>query len=173
VLPRVRAEEIERLVCNALGEGGRADSSDERIRVAQLIVRVVVHKDRVEIVKASAVEDEDDTLVVPAKLGHRNRAKVLDDGTARPDVTIVRAIARAHEWRGWLEQGEVHSYRDIASKADIDASYVQLVLPLAFLDPQITRELLDGRRQISGGLIELLRRGIPAGWQEQRVFFQA
>ena len=35
-----------------------------------------------------------------------------------------------------------------------------------------TRELLDGRRQVSGGLIELLRRGIPHDWQQQRVLFQ-
>ena len=61
--------------------------------------------------------------------------------------------------------------RGIANKADVDASYVQLVLPLAFLDPQITRELLDCRVQVSGGLIELLRRGIPADWQQQRVLF--
>jgi hypothetical protein len=39
-----------------------------------------------------------------------------------------------------------------------------VLLPLAFLDPQITRELLDGRRQVSGGLIEMLRRGFqPIG----------
>lgn len=137
-VPRVRAEEIERLVCKAVG----ADTPIER---------VVVHNDRVEIIKASVGEEEDSTIVVPVKLAHRNRARVLDDGTARPDPVVVRAIARAHEWRGWLEQDEVHSYRDIANKADVDPSYVRLLLPLAFLDPQITRELLDGRRQVSSG----------------------
>jgi DNA invertase Pin-like site-specific DNA recombinase len=160
-VPRVRAEEIERLVSKATGG-----------TTSHPIERVVVHKDRVEIVKASAGEEEGATIVVPMKLAHRNRVRVLDDGTARPDRTIVRAVVRAHEWRGWLEQDEVHSYRDISRKADVDASYVQLVLPLAFLDPQITRELLDGRRQVSGGLIELLRRGIPADWQQQRMLFQ-
>src|SRR5438094_5806745 len=50
-----------------------------------------------------------------AKLAHR----------AGPDPTIVRALARAHEWRGWLEQDEVHFYRDIANKAEVDASYVR------------------------------------------------
>ena len=94
------------------------------------------------------------------------------DQKPRPDPTIVRAITRAHEWRCWLEQDEVHSYREVAKKADVDASYVQLVLPLAFLDPQITREFLDGRRQLSVGLTELLRRGIPADWQQQRMLFQ-
>jgi hypothetical protein len=67
---------------------------------------------------------------------------------------------------------EVHFYRDIANKAEVDASYVQLVLPLAFIDPQLTRELLDGRRGVSGGLMELLRRGIPADCQQQRAYFR-
>ena len=66
----------------------------------------MVHKDKIEIVGASSGE-EGATVVVPVKLAHRNRAKVLDDGTARPDPTIIRAMTRAHEWRGWLEQNEV------------------------------------------------------------------
>jgi hypothetical protein len=89
----------------------------------------------------------------------------------RPDPVVVRAITRAHKWRGWLENDEVHSYRDIAAKADVNPGYVQAVLPLAFLEPRLTRELLDGRRQISRGLMELLRRGIPADWQQQRACF--
>jgi|GEM_PF-1850323 len=79
----------------------------------------------------------------------------------------------AHLLNGRLMQDEVHSYREIANKAGVDASYIQLVLPLAFLDPQLTRKLLDGRRQLRGGLIELLRRGIPADWQQQRALFPA
>ena len=118
-VPRVRAEEIERLVSNAMHEVGRADTSDPEARRPQLIERVVVYKDRVEIQKASAGEEgEDATVMVPVRLGYRNRVRVLDDGTTRPDATIVRAMARAHEWRGWLERDEVHSYRDIANKAD-------------------------------------------------------
>jgi hypothetical protein len=55
----------------------------------------------------------------------------------------------------------------LALKAAVDTGYVQTVLPLAFLDPQLTRELLDGRRQI----LELLRRGIPLDWEQQRAYF--
>jgi hypothetical protein len=47
---------------------------------------------------------------------------------------VVRAIARAHEWRRWLEDDEVHSYRNIATKAAVNPGYVQAVLPLAFPD---------------------------------------
>lgn len=163
-IPRVRAEEIERLVSKALGI--------EEKELTSQVERVVVYDDRIEIAKASVGEEEDAVVAVPARLAFRNRARVLDDGSARPDPTIVRALARAHEWRGWLEQDEVQSYRNVAKKAEVDATYIQLILPLAFLDPQIMRELLDGRRQISGGLIELLRRGIPNDWQQQRLLFQ-
>lgn len=110
-------------------------------------------------------------VTVTAKMVRRNRAEILDDGAPAPDEAVVRTMARAHEWRGWLENGEVRSYRDIASRASVNPGYVQTVLPLAFLEPRLTRELLDGRRRITGGLMELLRRGIPFDWQRQRSVF--
>ena len=72
---------------------------------------------------------------------------------------------------GWPENGEVYSDRDIAAKADVNPGYVRTVLPLAFLEPRLTRELFDGCRQIRGGVMELLRRGIPIGWRQQRAAF--
>ncbi len=164
---RVRAEEIERVVSRAL-TGGLNGNWNELL---QRLGRVVIHRDRVEVQRAAVSEEEEPTIVVPLSLARRNRARVLDDGAAAPGSTIMRAVARAHEWRGWLQQGQVHSYRDIALKATVDASYVRMVLPLAFLDPRLTRELLDGRRQVHGSLTELLRRGIPLDWQQQRVCF--
>ena len=85
-----------------------------------------------------------------AKLAHRNRARILDDGSAGPNPALMRALGRAHEWRGWMEQGEVMSYRAIAKRAGVTPSHVQTILPLAFLAPVLTRELLDGRRQLHG-----------------------
>ena len=90
------------------------------------------------------------TVVVMARLAHRNRARILDDGSAGPDPALLRALGRAHEWRGWMERGEAMSYRAIAKKAGVTSSYVQTILPLAFLAPSLTRELLDGRRQLRG-----------------------
>ena len=175
-VPRVPADEIDRLVRQAIAPALPDGNQDEAVRMA--IERVVVFKDRIEIRKTTAdvVEDDQDAngqqkLIVPARLSQRSRAKILDDGAAAPDPVVIRAIARAHEWRGWLEDNEAHSYRDIAAKAAVNPGYVQAVLPLAFLEPRLTRELLDGRRQISGGLMELLRRGIPIDWRQQRASF--
>ena len=134
-----------------------------------------MHTDRVEIVKATtddALADAEETpasrtVVVMAKLAHRNRARILDDGSAGPNPALMRALGRAHEWRGWMEQGEAMSYRAIAKKAGVTSSHVQTILPLAFLAPGLTRELLDGRRQLHGQLMIRMRRGIPADWTQQ------
>jgi hypothetical protein len=150
-----------------------ACSPEEALR--KRIERVVVHTDRVEIVKAAtddALADAEEapasrTIVVPVRLAHRNRARILDDGSVGPNPALMRALGRAHEWRGWMERGEAMSYRAIAKKAGVTSSYVQTILPLAFLAPGLTRELLDGRRQLRGRLMVRMRRGLPADWAQQ------
>ena len=173
-IPRVSAEEIERLVSKALGPGSEETCSPEEM-LRKRVERVTVHADRVEIVKAATdvatAEAEESpasrTVVVMAKLAHRNRARILDDGSAGSNPALMRALGRAHEWRGWMEQGEAMSYRAIAKRAGVTPSHVQTILPLAFLAPGLTRELLDGRRELHGQLMIRMRRGIPADWTQQ------
>ncbi|MGQ3297610.1 hypothetical protein [Reyranella sp.] len=107
------------------------------------------------------------TIVLQAKLGHRNRARVLDDGSGGPNPMLIKALGRAHEWRGRMERGEAMSYRAIAKKAGVNPSYVQTILPLAVLAPTVTRELLDGRRKLQGRLMVRMREGVPASWSLQ------
>ncbi len=174
-ITRVPAAEIEKLVLKALGstDCDEVGSPEEALRTR--VERVIVHADRVEIVKAvtdgasgdAAETPATRTVVVVAKLAHRNRARILDDGAAGLDPALVKALGRAHEWREWMERGEAMSYRAIAKKAGVASGYVQTVLPLAFLAPGLTRELLDGRRQVQGALMAWLRRGIPADWGQQ------
>ena len=173
-ITRVPAAEIEKLVLKTVGSidcEGRG-SPEEMLRIR--VERVVICADRVEIVKAVTDDPSGEaqtpaarTVVVVAKLAHRNRARILDDGSAGPDPAVVRALGRAHEWRKWIEESEAMSYRAIAKKAEVTSGYVQTILPLAFLAPGLTRELLDGRRQVRGGLMAWLRRGIPIDWGQQ------
>jgi len=172
-IARVPAEEIERLIHRALGSAAEACSSAEAL--PSRVERVIVRTDRVEILNATtddALADSEETpasrtVVVMAKLAHRNRARILDDGSAGPNPALMRALGRAHEWRGWMEQGEAMSYRAIAKRAGVTPSHVQTILPLAFLAPSLTRELLDGRRHLSGRLMIRMRQGIPADWTQQ------
>jgi hypothetical protein len=172
-ISRVPAEEIERLVQEAArtSDNDGPGSATEVLR--QRVERVVVHADRIEIVKAvtdGMPGDEQEvsrTIIVRAKLAHRNRAVVLDDGRTAAEPVLLKALCRAHEWRTWLEQGEALSYQELASKAGVTPGYVQKVLPLAFLAPGLTRELLDGRRRLHGGLMAQLNRRIPIDWDQQ------
>jgi site-specific DNA recombinase len=134
---------------------------------------VTVSNDRVEIIAIGGTVANGDeapdrrTIVVRAKLPHRNRARVLDDGLGGPTPVLMRALGRAHEWRGWMERGEAMSYRAIAKKAGVNPGYVQTILPLAFLAPALTRDLLNGRRQLHGPLMVRMREGVPASWSQQ------
>jgi site-specific DNA recombinase len=174
---RVPAEEIERLVQEAVGASDNGGSGSPSELLRQRVERIVVHADRIEIVKAVAndtprdEEGESRTIVVPAKLAHRNRAVLFDDGRASPDPVLLKPLCRAHECRTWLERGEALSFQDLASKAGVTPGYVQKVLPLAFLAPGLTRELLDGRRRLNCGLMAQLNRGIPADWDQQLTTF--
>jgi hypothetical protein len=172
---RVPAHEIERLVAAAL-EPTADGKPFSATSITQRIDRVVVHSDRIEITAAaegaaSEVEQHNKTIVVKARLAYRNRAAVLDDGRGEPDPVVLRALARAHEWRRWLEKGEARSTQEIAAKAGVTPGHVQRMLPLAFLAPRLTRELLEGRRRLSGGLMARLRRGIPLDWDQQLDIF--
>jgi hypothetical protein len=161
---RVPAREIERLVAEALEPTADGKASSET-SIGEQVDRVVIHTDRIEIMAAAKGADREVehnvTIVVKARLAYRNRAAVLDDGRGEPDPVVLRALARAHEWRCWLEKGKASSTQEIAAKAGVTPGHVQNMLPLAFLAPRLTRELLDGRRRLSGGLMARLRRGIP------------
>jgi hypothetical protein len=85
---RVPAETIERLVWEALAPSGSDGARPSAEALRQQVERVVVHQDRVEIVKAkhsvddAAAEDKAETLaertiVVMARLVRRGRAVIL------------------------------------------------------------------------------------------------
>ncbi len=169
---RVPAAQIEQLVQKALAVDPAMPIFSGILR--RELERVIVHADRIEIIRPQGIIEqgaEPQTVNVPFKLSRRNRAHILDDGNVGPNPIAVRAICRAYEWRGWLKHGVARSYRAIASKAGVSASYVQAVLPLAFLAPGLTRQLLDGRRQVRGSLMTQLRRGVPLDWTQQADSF--
>ncbi|MCA0302414.1 MAG: recombinase family protein [Proteobacteria bacterium] len=167
LVTRVSADVIDRLVGQAIFQGSAFEAASLRARVA----RVTLHDDRVEIVRngANATAGEGEPIVVPVCFIRHARAKVLDDGQPLAAPAVVKALGRAHKWRSWLERGEVNSWETIAVRAGVSPVYVRQLLPLAFLAPDLTRRLLDGRWRPRGGLRALLRKTIPLHWERQRA----
>ena len=83
------------------------------------------------------------------------------------DSTIVKALARAHRWKGMLERGEFASPTELAKSEKINLSYLCRILRLTLLAPDVVEALLDGQQQRLQ-LSDLLR-PIPLIWSDQRT----
>ena len=118
------------------------------------------------------------TVSIPMMWKRRGGQKVIiapDGGDAwaptkaRPDETLIRALARAHRWKRMLEEGRYASIAEIAEAEKIDHSFVSRVLDLTLLAPDIQEASLAGR-QAKGMQLKELTRATPAEWREQRQF---
>ena len=85
----------------------------------------------------------------------------------RPDETLIRALARAHRWKRLLEEGKYRSAAEIAEAEGVTRSFVNRLLRLTLLAPDIQQAIIDGGQPKAMQLAELTR-AIPDGWEEQR-----
>jgi hypothetical protein len=116
------------------------------------------------------------TVRVPMTFVRRGGRKVIiapDGGDAwapakpRPDSTLIRALARAHRWKRMLEEGRYRSAAEIAEAEKVTRSFVNRLLRLTLLAPDIVEAILDGG-QPKGMQVEELTRRMPSEWEEQR-----
>jgi hypothetical protein len=86
----------------------------------------------------------------------------------RPDETLIRALARAHRWKRVLEEGRYRSAGEIAEAEGITRSFVNRLLRLTLLAPDIQGAILDGR-QPKGMQLGELTDAIPNEWEKQQT----
>jgi hypothetical protein len=80
---------------------------------------------------------------------------------------LARAVARAHVWLEQIVTGQVPNARALAKETGFDERYVSRILPLAFLAPDLTEALLDGRVGNQMSLADCPG-NLPLDLQEQR-----
>ena len=88
----------------------------------------------------------------------------------RPDETLIRALARAHRWKRLIEDGKYRSAGELAEAEGVTRSFVNRLLRLTLLSPDIVEIILDGR-QSKGLQLEELTRSLPSKWEEQQKHF--
>ncbi|MEE9140465.1 MAG: hypothetical protein V3U18_06780, partial [Alphaproteobacteria bacterium] len=76
---------------------------------------------------------------------------------------LAIAVARAHRWQEFLDQGRFASITELASALGVDFAYAARLLQLTLLAPDIVEAILDGREP-SGLSLEKLKRGLPVAW---------
>jgi len=91
-------------------------------------------------------------VVIPLTLRKKNgRPKILPPADHVPaearmqDAHVLRAIARAWNWRRRLERGEASTIADIAEAENLSDRYVSRMVRLAYLAPEVLEKLLIHR----------------------------
>jgi hypothetical protein len=124
---------------------------------------------------ADAGSDQIDPIVlsVDAQLCRSGLAMRLvaegSEATPQLDDTLIRLVARAHVMRRELETGHHDSVEACANAMGVTNSYFARIVRLAYLAPNITTAILDGRQPANLTVARLTRtHEFPLAWSEQR-----
>ena len=116
-------------------------------------------------------------IEVPVRFRRRGvEAKLVilsrPQAASEPDLNLVKALARAHEWWGSIARGEARGIGDIAREERLDRAYITRFLCVAFLSPETTEAILEGRQPTELTAKRLIRSAlkIPLLWHDQRAF---
>ena len=80
---------------------------------------------------------------------------------------MVKLLIKAHRWRRRIESGKAKSIADLAAQGNVTDAYVNRVLLLTCLAPDIAAAILDGAHP-RGLSVNHMLQAVPAAWDEQR-----
>jgi hypothetical protein len=89
------------------------------------------------------------------------------DQQRRPVPSLIKAVSRASDWLRRMEAAECKHQQDLAKATKLDPRYVNCILRLAFLAPEIVETILDGR-QPPDLILGSLKGVLPMSWREQK-----
>ncbi|MBN9488999.1 MAG: recombinase family protein [Alphaproteobacteria bacterium] len=184
---RVSADAIETIIDQRLREALpqpqqkawlTSSTHQKRTRLKQLMDRVVISRDCVEIKVTDAgretlSEVDSGSLRIETMLKAAVGGKQIvsrNAAMARVDRSLVKAIAWARDLRQRLER-ECTSLDELARQEGCSRPYVSSMIKLAYLAPSITQAILDGTQPTSMTLADLMKRDIPVSWTDQRRAF--
>jgi site-specific DNA recombinase len=86
-----------------------------------------------------------------------------------PDPTLITAIVRAQRFNEKLVHGTVTKFGDLEKGEGLHRFYLTQLLRLAYLAPDITEAILDGRQPARLTATMLIEHAdLPLTWREQR-----
>ena len=112
-----------------------------------------------------------DLLTIKAPFQIRKRGVetklVFADAPSQRDETLIKNIAKAHHWFEQIKSGKTFS--QIAAKDKVSKPRIQQMIDLAFLAPDIIRDVMDGARPIGFTSDWCKHHSLPVSWTEQRA----
>lgn len=121
---------------------------------------------------ACAAEVNDAAMLdMKAPFKHRKKGVetrfIIGETQATIDTTLVANIARARDWFKRIKTGE--SYAEIARADNTSKRHVQRMIDLAFLAPEIVRDVCEGKQPLALTTEWLKNHPLPSDWTAQRA----
>ena len=188
---RIPATDVEDIIVKSVHEYLAAQQAqptssstlaDDRSLIAQQVVRIDVHKDRLIVRFKSAGTEEEarstdgQTLSIPWQKPpfRKSRQILIPFGVLRKEVRptrierrarLVNAIARGCRWLDEIVSGSVTNVEQIATRQKCSVRQVNLTVSLAFLAPDLVKAAVEGYLPRGIGVERL--RDQPAEWSRQ------
>jgi DNA invertase Pin-like site-specific DNA recombinase len=173
---RVSAAEIESAVLIALQpHQGRDKTNNEQDDPFGSVERVVTSRDQLLLTIAGShggtnVEGMPADIKIAWSTKAKASAPVLESDGG-PDglhnEALIQSIVRAHVWMLSLREGTYESIEDLADANHMHPKVVRQALRLAFLSPDVTAGILEGR-QPAGFTLAQIPKLLPLSWTEHR-----
>jgi site-specific DNA recombinase len=80
------------------------------------------------------------------KRGPQMKLVIAGQDNTKLNDKLILAIAMARSWAERLATGDAASLTQLASEAKVGPAYISRILPLAYLSPRITEDILSGKR---------------------------
>jgi DNA invertase Pin-like site-specific DNA recombinase len=159
-------EHVKRLCGEYLGHNESFSDFFDRT-----LMRVDLRKNALHLtLQSREIHPDDDSIVqaidVPWSYAptQKNRSAPSEAGRLSQSQALD-AIVRAHAWMKLLEDGTYDTIEDLAQAVKMNPNIVRKCITAAFLDPNITEAILQGKNTSDGMLAH--RRSIPLNWNEQ------
>jgi site-specific DNA recombinase len=165
-MKRLQSEVEARATLNALID--RVDLNDTGIRVT-LKLPIESSEERHDA-NASALTIAREFPMQIRRRGFEMRLVIQGSRAPAPmvDLTLLKTVARAHEWSSDLVAGRVQSIAEIALREGVSPRYVRRMLSVAFLAPRLVEAIAEGRQPpelTAEALAERIE--LPLLWAEQ------
>jgi site-specific DNA recombinase len=168
---RVGAVEIESAVLSALAIHQKHGFADAPLGIEH-IHRLVVARGQL-LIQLTGGPDEDGPpreIRIPWSGKAAGSATELESAGAPEQMhneALIQSIVRAHTWMRHLHDGKYESIEALAEANHLHHKVVRQALRLAFLSPDATSAIIDGR-QPSGLSLAQIPKLLPLQWTEHR-----
>jgi site-specific DNA recombinase len=188
---RIPATYIEDIIVKSMNEHLAAQhdqpssstaQADDRCMIAEQVVRIDVHKDRLMVRFKSAGTEEGyhstdgQLLSIPWQKppSRKSRQILIPLGVPRNEVRptriecrarLVGAISRGRRWLDEIVSGSATSVEQIATRQKCSVRQVNMTISLAFLAPDLVKAAVEGRLPRGIGVERL--RDAPTEWSRQ------